>query len=158
MPFRKHVKITFTNEDKRTGLADLPDHVCGSRRARGTPATSTRSGGGPRDRANPDYTIVDGIKGKGKYAGTFLAWTQLSTAGSARARSSSTSTGIAVPDHLRDRHGGLLLRELRVPGDLHARRTWANAGETNSGDDGPPKWSLYRWHIMDPICFDRTCA
>jgi len=20
---------------------------------------------------------------------------------------------------------------------------------------GPPKWSLYRWHIMDPVCFKK---
>ena len=24
----------------------------------------------------------------------------------------------------------------------------------HAGDYGPPKWSLYRWHIMDPIFFD----
>lgn len=23
------------------------------------------------------------------------------------------------------------------------------------GENGPPKWSLYRWHIMDPIRFQR---
>ena len=30
------------------------------------------------DRANTDYVSLDGVKGKGKYVGTFLAWTQLS--------------------------------------------------------------------------------
>ena len=24
-----------------------------------------------------------------------------------------------------------------------------------TGKDGPPKWSLYRWHIMDPVNFSR---
>ena len=28
--------------------------------------------------SNPDYVIADGIRGQGKYVGTFLAWTQLS--------------------------------------------------------------------------------
>ena len=23
------------------------------------------------------------------------------------------------------------------------------------GDNGPAKWSLYRWHIMDPVCFQQ---
>ena len=23
----------------------------------------------------------------------------------------------------------------------------------HKGKDGPPKWSLYRWHIMDPVYF-----
>ena len=30
------------------------------------------------DRDHPEYAIVDDIRGQGKYAGTFLAWTQLS--------------------------------------------------------------------------------
>ncbi len=29
-------------------------------------------------RSHPEYTILDGVKGEGRYAGTFLAWTQLS--------------------------------------------------------------------------------
>src|SRR5260370_14702437 len=24
-----------------------------------------------------------------------------------------------------------------------------------TGKDGPPKWRLYRWHIMDPISFQK---
>ena len=24
----------------------------------------------------------------------------------------------------------------------------------HAGAGGPPKWSLYRWHIMDPICYE----
>jgi hypothetical protein len=35
--------------------------------------------------------------------------------------------------------------------------TTAYAGNTlsHSGENGPPKWSLYRWHIMDPINFQK---
>lgn len=25
----------------------------------------------------------------------------------------------------------------------------------HAGQDGPPKWSLYRWHIMDPVYFQQ---
>ena len=25
----------------------------------------------------------------------------------------------------------------------------------NENHDPPNYWSLYRWHVMDPICFDR---
>jgi hypothetical protein len=26
------------------------------------------------------------------------------------------------------------------------------------GKNGPPKWSLYRWHIMDPVCFEQDLS
>ncbi len=76
MPFRKHVRVTFTNErDEDMELlayqityvetdvaADAGYLHCQWRRA----TTET---------VNP-FVIVDGIQGKGRYAGTFLAWIQ----------------------------------------------------------------------------------
>ena len=79
MPFRKRARITFTNEDKDElgpftyqityAETEVPENA-GYLHAQWRRSVT--------ERANPDYVIVDGIRGQGKYAGTFLAWTQLS--------------------------------------------------------------------------------
>ncbi len=79
MPFRKHARITFTNEsDKDSELvayqityAETPvAHNIGYFHAQWRRAkTGTH---------NP-YVILDGVRGQGRYVGTFLAWRQLCT-------------------------------------------------------------------------------
>lgn len=34
-------------------------------------------------------------------------------------------------------------------------RTRSVCQKKPTGENGPPKWSLYRWHLMDPICFGK---
>jgi hypothetical protein len=155
MPFRKHVKITFTNEDKdELGLLTyqityaevaVPENA-GYFHAQWRRAVT--------DRANPDFTILDGVQGKGKYVGTFLAWTQLSQGWFGEGeikffidgdRVFPTICGTGTEDYLCGSYG--------FP------ETYSTAYVGNvlkpDGQDGPPKWSLYRWHIMDPIFFDK---
>ena len=80
MPFGRHARITFTNDSDK----DLPlltfqiDYEAGPiaansgyfhaqwRRARVS-------------RTLPLYSILDGVKGEGRYVGTFLSWMQLSS-------------------------------------------------------------------------------
>ena len=79
MPFRKRCRITFTNEDAEElhlltyqityQETEVPE-AAGYLHAQWRRAVTERS--------NPDYVIADGIRGQGKYVGTFLAWTQLS--------------------------------------------------------------------------------
>ncbi|HLH72481.1 MAG TPA: glycoside hydrolase family 172 protein, partial [Chloroflexota bacterium] len=79
MPFRKHARITFTNDNANdlTLLAyqityaetEIPSEA-GYFHAQWRRAVT--------DRGNPDYVILDRITGRGRYVGTFLAWTQLS--------------------------------------------------------------------------------
>jgi len=78
MPFRKHALITFTNDSEKeiSLLTYQIDYEAGPvpqgagyfhaqwRRAR-------------VERQNPEYTILDGVTGEGRYVGTFLSWTQL---------------------------------------------------------------------------------
>ena len=103
------------------------------------------------ERANPDYVIADGIRGQGKYVGTFLAWTQLSKGwfgegeikfyldGDSRF---PTICGTGTEDYLCGSYG--------FPENYNT----AYVGVHKCADeDGPPKWSLYRWHLMDPIHF-----
>ena len=79
MPFRNSCRITFSNEDAEElrlltyqityQETEVPE-AAGYLHAQWRRAVTERS--------NPDYVIADGIRGQGKYVGTFLAWTQLS--------------------------------------------------------------------------------
>lgn len=155
MPFRKHAKITFTNEDKDEldlftyqityAETDVPENA-GYFHAQWRRAVT--------DRANPDYTIIDNVRGKGRYVGTFLAWTQLSDGWFGEGeikffmdgdKEFPTICGTGTEDYFCGSYG--------FP-EIYST---AYVGNTlkHPGDNGPPKWSLYRWHIMDPICFDQ---
>ena len=78
MPFRKHARVTLTNEsrDKDLDLARLPDHLRGDRgpgRRRHFHAQFRRASHRP---SGTRTSILDGVQGRGRYVGTFLAWTQ----------------------------------------------------------------------------------
>ena len=77
MPFRKRAKITFTNESEKD-LSLLAYQITYAL----TPVPQ-RSGyfhaqwrRSVTQRDNPMHTILDSVKGEGRYVGTFLAWTQ----------------------------------------------------------------------------------
>lgn len=154
MPFRKRVKITFSNEDKDElnlltyqityAETEVPENA-GYFHAQWRRTVT--------DRANPDYAIIDSIKGKGKYAGTFLAWTQLSDGWFGEGEIKfyidgdtefPTICGTGTEDYLCGSYGFPEVYSTAYVGNVLK----------HAGDDGPPKWSLYRWYIMDPIFFD----
>jgi len=180
MPFRRHVKVTCTNEstDKDLHLlayqityaeTPVPDSAgylhAQWRRAR-------------TDKVNP-YIILDGVKGKGRYVGTFLAWTQRSRGWFGEGeikffidgdKKFPTICGTGTEDYLCGSYGfGSVYSTAYVgctlPGNNNDRlildRFLADlAGREREAltkliEQGLPYfWSLYRWHIMDPICFD----
>ncbi len=155
MPFRRHAKVTFTNDSSKDvslvgfqityAETELPENVSYFHAQWRRAVT---------DRAHPDYTILDGVKGQGRYAGTFLAWTQLADGwfgegevkfyidGDTRF---PTICGTGTEDYFCGSYG------------FPQNYSTAYVGNTlkRAGEGGPPKWSLYRWHIMDPICFER---
>ena len=92
----------------------LPGRPTSLTRCRKTPPTSTRSGGGrSRTIDNPEHVILDGIKGKGHYVGTYLAWTQLSNGWWGEGEIKFFMDGDKrVPDDLRHGHRGLLRRRV----------------------------------------------
>ena len=153
MPFRKHARITFTNESSKDieilafqityAETEIPEEA-GYFHAQWRRAVT--------DRKNPDYIILDGVEGMGRYVGTFLAWTQLSDGWFGEGEIKfyldgdgkfPTICGTGTEDYF---CGSYEFPEVY---------STAYAGSTlkHPGHDGPPKWSLYRWHIMDPICF-----
>jgi hypothetical protein len=155
MPFHKSARVTFTNENNRDlGLlayqityaeTEVPTNA-GTFHAQWRRAVT--------DRKNPDYTIVDGIRGQGQYAGTFVAWTQLCDGWFGEGeikfymdgdKKFPTICGTGTEDYFCCSYGFpevVCTPFVGVP----LRKTSA---------DGPPKWSLYRWHIMDPVCFQK---
>ena len=159
MPFRKHVKITATNDaDKELPLftyqidyrlaavpADAAYFHAQWRRATVKPS-------------NPVYTILDGVKGEGRYVGTFLAWTQLSSGwfgegevkfyidGDAKF---PTIVGTGTEDYFGADYGFPALYSTAYIGNVLDPRS-------DNPDGGPPQHSLYRWHIMDPINFNQN--
>lgn len=103
----------------------------------------------------PEHVILDGVRGRGQYVGTFLAWTQLSNGwwGEGEIKfymdgdsEYPTICGTGTEDYF----GG----------------AWGFGGETYSTpylgyplyrkESGEvPRHGLYRWHVLDPIRFKR---
>ncbi len=155
MPFRRHAKITFSNEsDKDLSLftyqityaeTEVPSNAAYFH-AQWRRATT--------DRAHPEYTILDNVKGAGRYVGTFLAWTQLSDGWFGEGEIKfymdgdskfPTINGTGTEDYFLGSYG--FPETYSTP--------YVGCTLSHAGKDGPPKWSLYRWHLMDPISFQK---
>jgi hypothetical protein len=155
MPFRKHAKMTITNEGQQDlvllayqityQMAEIPEDT-GYLHAQWRRANA-------RDQ-NP-YVIVEGIQGKGRYVGTFLAWTQMEKGWFGEGEIKffmdgddqfPTICGTGTEDYFCGSYG------------FAEPYTTAYVGTTlpAKDSDAPPNhWSLYRWHIPDPICFQQ---
>ena len=156
MPFRKHAKITFANDSEKDlsllayqityAMAPVPENA-GYFHAEWRRGMTLKS--------NPAHTILDSVQGEGRYVGTFLAWTQLSGGWFGEGevkffidgdREFPTICGTGTEDYF---GGSYTLPQVF---------TGPYSGSTLRNDDKdrlPHRWSLYRWHIMDPICFRR---
>ena len=140
MPFRKHAKVTLTSEHPgfikyifytfNYALTDVPDDAMYFH-ARFNRERSTRRG--------VDYTVLDGVRGKGYYVGTYMALCALERYwwGEGEMKffldgdeefPTVTSTGAE------DYFGGAWAFLDRPPHAL-------------------PRHGLYRWHLPDPISF-----
>lgn len=153
MPFRKRARITFTNESDHDlslftyqitfALAPVPEKA-------GYFHAQWRRSVTPVNR--PEHIILDSVEGEGRYVGTFLAWTQLTQGWFGEGEMKflldgdgdfPTICGTGTEDYF----GGTYA--------LPAVFTGPYSGSTLQTEVNklPRKWSLYRWHIMDPICF-----
>ncbi len=158
MPFQEGAHITLENQgDRPLGFyhqvnyceCDVPDEA-GRFHAQWRRAVT--------DMENPDYTIVDSIKGQGQYVGTFLSWLQCSNGwwGEGEIKfymdgdnEYPTICGTGTEDYFGGAWGfyGPEAREtefstpfLGLPAVRHVPNM-------------VPAYDLYRWHIMDPIRF-----
>jgi len=156
MPFRKRAKITIENQrwDDIGGFFYQITYALGevSPEAAYFHAQWRRS---LTSRGVPMHTVLDGVKGRGHYVGTFLAWTQLSNGWWGEGemkffidddKENPTICGTGTEDYFGGAWGF---------GDTYSTAflgypLWRKEpGEV-------PKHALYRWHIMDPIRFQKT--
>jgi hypothetical protein len=153
MPFRRHARVTFANEAQEDldllafqityALTPVPEQAAYFHAQWRRADTSHR---------NP-YVILDGVKGRGRYVGTFLAWTQRRKGwfgegeikffvdGDGRF---PTICGTGTEDYFCGSYG------FQEPFSTAYTGTTLPA---NADHDPPNYWSLYRWHVLDPICY-----
>jgi hypothetical protein len=157
MPFRKHARVTFTNDgDIELSLLTYQITYAKVEVPENTGYFHTQWRKSTVDSSNPDYTILDNVRGRGKYVGTFLAWTQLHSGwfGEGEVKfyldgddKFPTICGTGTEDYFGGSYG------------FPEVYTTAYVGNTLNNKDseypGPRKWSLYRWHIMDPVYFKK---
>ena len=106
------------------------------------------------DLQNP-YVILDGVRGRGRYVGTFLAWTQREKGWFGEGeikffldgdQEFPTICGTGTEDYFCGSYG--------FPQPFSG--PYSGTTLPANDDAKPPSfWSLYRWHIMDPICFEQ---
>ncbi len=185
MPFRKHARITIENQHPKDltsffytvnyALEDnLPENImyfhAQWRRERITTYQK-------------DYKLLDNVQGPGYYIGTYLALTCLERywwgegefkfyfdGDSDFPTVTSTGTedyfGGAWAFHEYDDYGRPRAKNYCTPflgypfqSNRDATRDRFETGKLNAvhafGDDGLPRHGLYRWHLQDPIVFDK---
>ncbi len=153
MPFRSHARVTITNEWEKDVRLFYQITYTETEVAENAGYFHAQWRRAVTERSNPDYTILDGVQGQGQYVGTFLAWTQLSDGWFGEGEIKffidgddefPTICGTGTEDYFLGSYG------------FPEVYTTAYVGNTldHKGSEGPPKWSLYRWHILDPIRFE----
>lgn len=155
MPFRKRCKITIENQRWEDinyffyqitySLGEIPENV-GYFHAQWRRSVT--------DRSRPEHIILDGVEGKGHYVGTAIFWTQLSNGwwGEGEVKfyidedeEYPTICGTGTEDYF---GGAWCFGETYSTPFLGYPLWWKKEGEV-------PKHAMYRWHILDPIRFEK---
>jgi hypothetical protein len=161
MPFRKHARVTVTNDsEKPIPLFTYQIDYRVSAVSEETAYFHAQWRKATVSRADAVYTILSGVKGEGKYVGTFLAWAQLSTGwfGEGEVKffldgdsQFPTIVGTGTEDYFGADWGFPALYSTAYIGNVLDPKS-------TDPDGGPPLHSLYRWHIMDPISFRQNLS
>ena len=160
MPFRKHCKITMTNISRKQmalyyqidyTLTDVPDDMAYFH------AQFRRVNPLPHKQV---YTILDGVHGKGHYVGTYMCWGSNSPGWWGEGeikffidgdKEFPTICGTGTEDYFCGSYcfknpGKKDYQEYNTP---YAGMPQVIKSQTQ------PRFGLYRWHIMDPIRFEK---
>ena len=169
MPFRRHCRITLENRDPddhaivyyqiNYTLTEVPDDVAyfhaQFRRANPLPFGT-------------DYTILEGVKGRGQYVGTYMAW-GVNNAGwwgegeikffMDGDRDYPTICGTGTEDYFCGAYnfdGGVIDPTMT---SAYREFTTAYAGlpqvlRPDGTYRSQQRFGMYRWHVMDPIRFN----
>ncbi len=170
MPFRRHCRITLENRDPdehaiiyyqvNYTLTEVPEDVAyfhaQFRRTNPLPFAE-------------DYTILDGVKGRGQYVGTYMAWGTNNSGWWGEGeikffmdgdRDYPTICGTGTEDYFCGAYnfdGGVI-----DPTMVSAYREYTNAYaglpqvlRPDGVYRSQMRFGMYRWHIMDPIRFEK---
>ncbi len=155
MPFRKQARVTLTNESAEDNVLIAYQITYVETEVPASAGTFHAQYRQARTAEQNPYVIVDGVKGQGRYVGTFLAWTQMERGwfGEGEVKfymdgdeKFPTICGTGTEDYF--------LASFGFP----AQYSTAYAGcvlPANENGNPPQQWSIYRWHVQDPINFDK---
>ena len=167
MPFRRHARITLTNESANKvdviayrvlyKLLPVDDGAAyfHAQYRRSTP---------PAER--PEHTILDGVRGKGLYVGTYLMWNARSPGwwGEGEVKfflDGDTDQPTLCDNGTEDYFGGAWgFLPFEKKGAPQTEQTFSTPFlglplAVADDPDGSRKFGLYRWHILDSIGFER---
>ncbi len=162
MPFRKKCKVTMENIDVKPTrlyyqidyvLTDVPEDAAYFHAQFRKPRP---------DKDKDAYTIIDGIKGKGQYVGTYMAW-QVNNNGwwgegeikfyMDGDKKFPTICGTGAEDYFCGSYNfdvGGQYTEFSTPyAGLHQVIRPDGSYKANT------RFGLYRWHIVDPVRFEK---
>lgn len=171
MPFRKKAKITVTNMDNKNmvlyyqityALTPVPEDAAylhaSFRRVNPLPYKEV-------------YTIIDGIKGKGHYVGTYMCWGVNSNGWWGEGeikfymdgdKTFPTICGTGLEDYFCGSYNFHARDPVTNAGDAHGYREFTTPYSGMPQVIKPDglyrsqmRFGLYRWHITDPIRFDK---
>ncbi len=159
MPFRKSFKITMTNIDERPmvlyyqidyTLTDVPKDAAylhaQFRRVNPLPYKQ-------------DYTILEGVRGKGHYIGTYMVWGSNSPGwwGEGEIKffmdgdgKFPTICGTGTEDYFCGSYG---FSKFEGEGYEEFSSPYTGMPQVIESET-QPRFGLYRWHIMDPVRFE----
>jgi hypothetical protein len=160
MPFRKGSKITMTNVDEKAMVLYYQIDYTLTR----VPMDAAYFHAQFR-RVNPltykeVYTILDGVQGKGQYVGTYMTWGSNSPGWWGEGeikfymdgdKEFPTICGTGTEDYFCGSYG------FSKPGtDQYQEFCTPYTGMPQViKSEKQPRFSLYRWHIMDPVRFEK---
>jgi hypothetical protein len=163
MPFRRRCRITLQNDSAQDAsivaykVLYHPQEV---------PAEAVYFHAqwrrGQTRREHPEHTIVDGIRGKGVYVGTYLAWTALSAGwwgeGEVKFFLDGDAEYPTIADNgTEDYFGGAwcFYRDPNTPTETEFSFPYSGMPLAKIGVPHAPRlFSLYRWHILDAVGFN----
>lgn len=169
MPFRRRARITLTNE----GPFDA--NIVAYKvlyKLHGIPGEAAYFHAQYRrsitDERCPEHIILDGVKGKGVYVGTYLAWNPFSSGwwgeGEVKIFIDGDENPSIADNSTEDYFGGawnfgadnaLFDHQFHQEERTYSAPFVGLALAKSNNPHGPRKYSMYRWHILDSIGFQQ---
>lgn len=154
MPFRKRARVTLTNETGQDNVLVAYQITYVQTRVPKSVGTFHAQFRQAKTGEQNPYVILDGVQGQGRYVGTFLAWTQMEPGwfGEGEVKfyidgdgKFPTICGTGTEDYFLGSFG------------FPQPYSTAYAGTVLSANENlapPQHWSVYRWHVQDPVNFE----